>query len=174
MSARSIVIVPNKSLTAEAAVIKDINDDLCKLAADMAETMYEAPGLGLAANQVGELLQLIVIDVAYPYAEPHDRKKNPIFILNPKISMREGEVVKEEGCLSVPEFGVEVTRSQRVRVEGVDLDGNPVTIDAEDLLARVLQHEIDHLHGKTILDHASTLKRGLYQRRLKKKTRRDR
>lgn len=174
MSARSIVVVPSRSLTTESAMIKDINEDVCKLAADMAETMYEAPGLGLAANQVGELLQLIVIDVAYPYAEPHDRKKSPIFILNPKISVSEGEVVKEEGCLSVPELGVEVKRAQRVRVEGVDLEGKPVTIDAEDLLARVLQHEIDHLHGKTILDHASPLKRGLYQRRLKKKVRRER
>jgi peptide deformylase len=174
MSSRPIIVLPGTTLTTEASAIENINDDVYKLAADMAETMYEAPGLGLAANQVGELLQLIVIDVAYPYTEPHDRKKNPIFILNPKITMREGEVVKEEGCLSVPEFGVDVTRAQRVRVEGVDLEGNPVTIDAEDLLARVLQHEIDHLQGKTILDHASTLKRGLYQRRLRKKARRDR
>jgi len=174
MSARPIIVVPSKSLITEAAVIENIDDDVCKLAADMAETMYQAPGLGLAANQVGELLQLIVVDVAYPYAEPHERKQSPIFILNPKISMREGDTVREEGCLSVPEFGVEVKRAQQVLVEGVDLDGNPVTIEAEDLLARVLQHEIDHLHGKTILDHASSLKRGLYQRRLKKKVRRER
>ena len=138
----------------------------------MAETMYKAPGIGLAANQVGELRRLIVLDVVYTYAGPKEKQKKPVFIINPKITLSEGETINEEGCLSVPEFGVEVQRFSRVQVEGVDLEGNPVKIEADGLLARALQHEIDHLNGITILDHASLLKRNLYTKRLKKKARR--
>jgi len=174
MAIRDIVVLPHKALTSKAAAIDRIDDRIRKLALDMAETMYQAPGLGLAANQVGVLLRLIVVDAVYPYAEPEERKKNPVFVLNPKICVSEGESVREEGCLSVPEFGVEIKRAERVLVEGLDLEGKPLTIEAEDILARVLQHEIEHLEGKTILDHASALKRGIYNRRLRKKSRRER
>jgi peptide deformylase len=168
MAVRPIVVVPHEALTRTAEEITDIDDRIRKLAHDMAETMYKAPGLGLAANQLGELLQLIVIDVDYPYAEPKDRKKKPIWLINPRICLCEGEAVRQEGCLSVPEFEVEITRSACVQVQGVGLDGKALQIEAEGLLARVLQHEIDHLHGTTLLEHASALKRGLYRRRLGK------
>jgi len=172
MAVRPIVVVPHEALTHSAEEITDIDDRIRKLAHDMAETMYRAPGLGLAANQVGELLQLIVIDVDYPYAEAKDRKKNPIWLINPKISLCHGETVKEEGCLSLPEFELEIRRSATVQVRGISLDGKPIQIEAEGLLARVLQHEIDHLSGTTLLDHASALKRSLYKRHLRKAARR--
>lgn len=172
MALRNIITVPNKVLNQNAAVITNINETIRKLAHDMADTMYKAPGIGLAANQVGELIKIIVLDVEYPYADPVDKRKNPIFLLNPEITLSEGEIVKEEGCLSVPEFGIEVKRFENIQVQGIDLDGNPIKIEADGLLARALQHEIDHLNGKTILDHASLIKRNLYTRRIKKKSRR--
>ncbi|HMK36386.1 MAG TPA: peptide deformylase [Desulfomonilaceae bacterium] len=174
MALRSIVVVPHQALSEKAKEITEIDSRIRKLAADMAETMYKAPGIGLAANQVGELVRLIVIDVIYPYAEPNEKKKNPLVLINPAITQCEGECVKEEGCLSVPEFGLEVKRPACVRVEAVDVAGNPVKIETDGLLARALQHEIDHLNGKTILEHASALKRSLYHRRVRKKGRRDR
>ncbi len=174
MARRSILVVPHVALTQKAREINEIDDRIRDLAADMAETMYRVPGLGLAANQVGELFRLIVVDIVYPYAEPHEKKKRPLFIINPVISTCEGLSVKEEGCLSVPEFGLEVERSERLCVTGSDLEGRPLKIEAEGLMARVLQHEIDHLDGTTLLDHASSLKRNLYKRRLKKQGRRER
>ncbi len=173
MTLRSIVVVPHDALNRKAKKISNIDDQIRSLAMDMAETMYKAPGVGLAANQVGELLRLIVIDVVYPYAEGQNKKKHPLVIINPEIVQSEGETVNEEGCLSVPDFGVDVKRAELCQIRGVNLDGNPVNIDAEGLLARAVQHEIDHLNGKTILEHASFLKRDLYRRRLKKKARRD-
>ncbi len=173
MPVRSIVVVPHEALSSKAAEVANITEQVRRLALDMAETMYKAPGVGLAANQVGELLRLIVIDALYAYSEPKERKKEPLFVINPTISSCEGEALREEGCLSVPDFDLEVTRAACVKVEGVDLDGKPLKIEAEGFLARVLQHEIDHLNGTTLLDHASPLKRNLYRRRLKKKARRD-
>lgn len=168
MAVRPIVVVPHVALSQKAKKITNIDDQIIKLARDMAETMYKAPGIGLAANQVGELARLIVLDVEYAYAEPHLKKKKPIFIINPSICSAEGETVKEEGCLSVPEFGVDVKRAARIEVKGVDLHGKPISFEAEGLMARAIQHEIDHLNGTTLLDHASHLKRTLYRRRLKK------
>lgn len=174
MSVRQIVVVPHEALSQEAEEITHIDDHVRNLANDMAETMYKAAGLGLAANQVGEPIRLIVVDVAYAYAEPKDKKKDPLILINPEISQCEGEEVIEEGCLSVPDFNVEVTRPACVQLTAVDTDGNPVKIEAEGMLARALLHEMDHLKGTTILDHASILKRNIYRRRLKKKARRDR
>lgn len=168
MSVRSIVVVPHDALTQKAREISEIDDMVRKLAVDMADTMYGVPGLGLAANQVGEAVRLIVVDVVYAYAEPHEKRKNPLFLVNPEITRRQGSSLREEGCLSVPEFTLEVERADRVCVAGLDLDGGPVKIETDGLLARVLQHEIDHLNGATLLDHASALKRNLYKRRMKK------
>ncbi len=173
MAVLPIVVVPHEALKKKAEEVTNIDDKIRRLAKDMADTMYHAPGIGLAANQIGKPIKLIVFDIVYPYAEPNEKKKNPICVLNPRITMAEGSCAKEEGCLSVPEFGLEVRRAERVQVVGIDLDGNPITMDAEGLLARVLQHEIDHLNGTTLLDHASPLKRNLYKRRLKKKQRKD-
>jgi peptide deformylase len=173
MSVRPILVVPHEILALKAEEIRNIDDRIVKLAADMIETMYVAPGLGLAANQVGEPIRLIVMDVEWAHAEPKHRKKNPIIIMNPTITYSEGEWDKEEGCLSVPEFFIEVRRAETVEIVGVDLDGNPISIGAEGMMARVLQHEIDHLEGTTLLDRASALKRNLYRRKMRKRARRD-
>jgi peptide deformylase len=173
MAVRTIMVVPHTALTRKAELITNIDERVRSLALDMAETMYKAPGIGLAANQLGELLRLIVVDVIYPYEESKERKKNPIIILNPEIIKKEGNAVNEEGCLSVPELGVEIERAEFIQVQGVDIEGKPLRFDAEGLFARALQHEIDHLNGTTILDHASPLRRDLYRRRLKKKARKD-
>jgi len=174
MAVRPIVVVPHEALRTKAAAIAEITDALRALAREMADTMYKAPGVGLAANQVAELVRLIVLDVEYPYSDSREKKKNPIVIINPVISHFEGQIVREEGCLSVPEFNVEIKRPEFVTVEGVDLDGNPLKIDASGLLARALQHEIDHLNGTTLLEHASPLKRSLYRRKIRKNARRER
>lgn len=173
MAVRPIVVVPHKALSSNAVKITEIDDEVRKLAQDMIETMYKAPGIGLAANQVGELLQLIVYDIVYPYADAKKKKKSPVCIINPVIRSTEGEEVKEEGCLSVPEFQIEIKRAACVQVEAVDIEGKPLNIEAEGLLARVLQHEIDHLHGRTLLEHASSLKKNLYRRRMRKLARRE-
>lgn len=174
MALREIVVVPHDALARKAEQVTDIDDRICALAWDMIDTMYRGAGIGLAANQVGELRRIVVVDVTYPYGEPGERVKNPIVILNPEIRLKEGECVLEEGCLSVPEMRVEIMRPECVQVTGIDLDGNPVTLDADGILARALQHEIDHLDGSTILDHASVLKRNIYKRRIKKRSGKDR
>lgn len=174
MAVREIVVVPHPALSREAEEIKNIDDYVRNLARDMAETMYQAPGIGLAANQVGDAIKLIVVDVEYAYGDPKDKRKNPLVIINPEIGLCEGADTFEEGCLSVPEFNVDITRPACIQLSGVDLDGNPLKIEAEGLLARALQHEVDHLKGTTILDHASVLKRNIYRRRLKKMDRRNR
>ncbi len=173
MSILPIVTVPDEILRRKAEEITNIDQEIRKLASDMLETMYKAPGIGLAANQVGKLLSLIVLDIEYAYAEPPNKKKNPIVIINPKIVLGEGEDFREEGCLSVPDFSLEVKRRACVQVEGVDLEGKPLKFDADGLLARVLQHEIDHLCGSTLLNHASALKRSLYERKIRKRARRE-
>lgn len=168
MPVKPIVVVPHAALATKAEEIRDITDSIRTLARDMADTMYRAPGVGLAANQVGVPLRLIVVDVEYAYQEPKEKQKNPIFIINPQICSSEGSCTREEGCLSLPEFTIEIARSEVVRVEGIDLNGNHLVIDADDILARALQHEIDHLEGVTILDYASSLKKSLYKRKLKR------
>lgn len=172
MGVLSIVTVPHEVLSQTAEEIKNINDRIVDLARAMADTMYLAPGIGLAANQVGVAVRLIVVDVEYAYAEPHAKRKKPIVMVNPRVAMSEGLAVQEEGCLSVPEFTVEIERPQMVKLQWVDLNGKPHSVEANGLLARAVQHEIDHLEGRTILDHASPLKRGVYLRKIKKKARR--
>jgi peptide deformylase len=135
-----------------------------RLIDNMAETMYAAPGLGLAANQVGALQRLIVFDVSHKEGGPRKLQ----VVLNPRIVAKEGEILYEEGCLSVPDFSAEVRRHAKVLVEGLDREGKPIEITGEGLLAIVLQHEIDHLNGVLFIDHISRLKRGLFLRRLKK------
>ncbi len=168
MPVRKIITAPDPKLSAKAEPIINITEEICRLAADMTDTMYKAPGIGLAANQVGELVRVIVFDIHYAYAEPKDKKKAPTVLINPIILIAEGEEFKEEGCLSVPNFNVDVKRAARVQVEGIDIKGKLVRIESEGLIARVLQHEIDHLEGRTLLDHSSALKRNMYHRRVKK------
>jgi peptide deformylase len=156
--------LPDSVLRKQAQEITQINGELQRLIDDMAETMYAAPGLGLAASQVGVLQRLIVFDVAHRDGGKPDLK----VVLNPCITSAEGEITREEGCLSVADFSAEVKRHARVHVKGLDREGKPIEITGEGLLAVVLQHEVDHLDGILFIDRISRLKRGLYLRRLKK------
>lgn len=131
----------------------------------MVETMYAAPGVGLAANQVGSEQRILVFD-----ASNRDETRSPTILINPKIIERHGEIISEdEGCLSVPDFRSNVRRAESILVECVDRDGNPLSIEASGFLAIILQHEIDHLEGKLFIDHISKLKRQLFTRRMKKR-----
>jgi peptide deformylase len=164
MAVLPICKLPDAVLRQEAREITEINGTLQRLIDDMGETMYTAPGLGLAATQVGALHRLIVFDVVPKEGRPRRLQ----VVLNPCIVAQEGEMVYEEGCLSVPDFTAEVRRHGKVLVKGLDREGKPIEITGEGLLAVVLQHEIDHLNGVLFIDHISRLKRGLYLRRLKK------
>lgn len=154
---------PEPVLRKKAKKITVFDSKLKQLAADMGETMYDAPGVGLAANQIGVLKQIIVVDVS-----KSEEEKKFITLINPVISGGEGCVAGEEGCLSVIEYEAKVKRFQKIHVTAQDLDGKEISFDAEDRFARIIQHEVDHLHGKLFIDHLSALKRGLYKKKLKK------
>lgn len=156
--------LPDEVLRQQAKEITEINGELQRLINNMAETMYAAPGLGLAAPQVGRLQRLIVFDLVNREGKKRDLK----VILNPCITQAEGELTHEEGCLSVADFSAEVRRHARVTVKGLDREGKPISVTGEGLLAVVLQHEVDHLDGILFIDRISRLKRSLYLRRLKK------
>ncbi len=165
MNPLEIVTFPDKFLKQKTQPIENIDGQLQTLIDQMGTTMYDAPGIGLAAIQVGIDKSLLVYDIR----PPEDGHKLNVLI-NPKIISKEGEILSEnEGCLSVPDFRANVKRAERVLVEAVDRDGNPQRIEAEGLLAIVLQHEIDHLNGTLFIDHVSALKRQMYARRVAKK-----
>jgi peptide deformylase len=163
MAILPIVKYPNPILRRKAALVSEFDAELATLIADMAETMYDAPGVGLAAPQIGVAKQIIVYDVAAA-----EEKGDFSALINPRIVEAEGQEFGEEGCLSVRELCAEVKRAYRVVVEGQDSEGNAITIEAEEWSARVLQHEIDHLNGILFIDHLSSLKRSLYKKKLKK------
>ncbi len=164
MALLKILHYPDPKLHTVASPITEITDDIRGLAADMAETMYAAPGIGLAATQVDRHVRLIVVDVS------EDKNALRTFI-NPRIIAREGEAVHEEGCLSVPGIYDKVTRSERIRVEALGLDGKPFTLDADGLLAVCVQHEIDHLDGKVFVEYLSRLKQSRIRGKLLKQAR---
>jgi peptide deformylase len=164
MAVLDICKYPDPVLLQKAEPIKNIDAAVQKLIQDMIDTMYLAPGIGLAANQVGKPLRLIVFDVS-----PKDQDRNPSIILNPEIIEAEGEQILEEGCLSVPEYYSDVKRSAKVLVRGLDAEGKPVDVCGEGILATVLQHEIDHLDGILFIERISALKRALYKKRVQKK-----
>lgn len=164
MAVLPILKLPDPFLRQQAEKVTQINGELQTLIDNMAQTMYAAPGLGLAANQVGVLRRVMVVDVSHRDGGPRDLQ----VIINPCITVGEGEITREEGCLSVADFSAEVRRYARVTVAGLDREGQPLEITAEGLLAVVLQHEVDHLNGVLFIDRISRLKRGLYLRRLKK------
>lgn len=168
MAVLPILIYPDPILKQKSIPVEIIDDEIVNLAENMLETMYQAPGtgVGLAAPQVGRNQRLIVIDINRRAEEPGDSK--PIILVNPEIVESEGEITYDEGCLSVPGYTVDITRSEKIKVCGLDLQGNSVEIEADELLAIILQHEIDHLDGNLIIDHVSPLKRELYRRKLKK------
>jgi peptide deformylase len=154
---------PEPVLREQAEPVENIDEELQKLIEAMGETMYSAPGIGLAANQVGEPIQLLVYDLT-----PRDKGRNLCVLMNPEIIEAEGEIIYDEACLSVIDFSAEVKRHAMVKVRGFDRHGKPVDVEAEGLMAICLQHEIDHLNGKLFIDHISSLKRALYKRRLQK------
>ena len=164
MTILEILTYPNKFLSNPTKQIKNIDGELQKLIDDMASTMYEAPGVGLAAIQVGHDKSLLVYDVS-----PKDEERSLQVLINPRIISSEGTVIsEEEGCLSVPDFRADVKRASLILVEGIDREGKPLRIEAEGLLSLVLQHETDHLNGKLFIDRISSLKRQMYKRRVKK------
>jgi len=142
MAIREILIIGHPMLVKKAEPVERVDADIVRLAGDMVETLHAAPGLGLAAPQVGESKRLIVVDLTVG-----ESKDDLIVLVNPELISKEGEVICEEGCLSVPDIREKVARPYRVTVSGLDLEGQTVEVDAEDLLARVLCHEIDHLDG---------------------------
>ncbi|NJB67963.1 peptide deformylase [Desulfobaculum xiamenense] len=160
---REILAYPDPVLAQKAAEITEVTPELRQLVEDMVETMYEDDGIGLAAPQVGESIRLVVIDITGPKLREDLR-----VLVNPVITSREGEVESEEGCLSVIGLRAKITRSEKVTVDATDLDGNPVHIDADGLLAICLQHEIDHLDGVLFIDYVSRLKRSLYDKKVRK------
>lgn len=164
MSKRPLVILPAPQLRLTSAPIARVDDGVRKLAEDMLETMYAAPGIGLAAVQVGEMNRLITIDVSHD----EDAKEPRVFI-NPEILWKSEDLsVYEEGCLSIPDYYEEVERPARVRVRYTNLAGEPEELDADGLLATCLQHEIDHLDGVLFIDHISKLKRDRVTKRFAK------
>ena len=167
MSKLKILTYPDNFLRQPVHPLDDIDGDVQQMIDQMSETMYEAPGLGLAAIQVGWNKSLLIYDIA-----PPEEGRSLNVLINPRIVHQEGEIVSEnEGCLSVPEFRADVKRSASILVEGVDREGRPLRLEAHGMLAIVLQHEIDHLNGKLFIDHISALKKQLYTRRIKKKLR---
>jgi len=164
MTKLEVLTYPNKFLQQPTKPVENIDEVIQKLVADMAETMYEAPGVGLAAIQVGSDKQVLVYD-----EKPAENDRRYGVIINPRIIETEGIIISEnEGCLSVPDFRSDVKRAARIVVEGVDRDGKSLRFEADGFLAIVLQHEIDHLNGTLFIDRISALKRELYKRRMKK------
>ncbi len=170
MALREVLKFPDKRLREISAPIEKITDEICALVDDMLEVMYDEPGIGLAAPQVGELIRLIVVDTEWT-AEGTERK--PLVLINPEILDRSGKITWTEGCLSVPDFEAEVERAESVKLRAQDLEGADLEIDATELQAVCFQHEVDHLNGTLFIDHISRLKRGLYVQKRKKQVRRE-
>lgn len=171
MSRLEILTYPDPRLALKSEPVDVVDDEIRKLIDDMLETMYAAEGVGLAAPQIGVLKRIIVVDCAPRYDDDGEDTgaRAPHAIINPVVSAKEGKVVWEEGCLSVPDYTDEVERAANVTVTGLDRDGNPLSIDATDLLGVCLQHEIDHLEGVLFVDRLSRLKQTMVKKKLKKK-----
>ncbi|MBL4620755.1 MAG: peptide deformylase [Marinicaulis sp.] len=167
MAIREIITAPDGRLRKVSKPVERVDDALRSLMDDMLETMYDAPGIGLAAVQIGEPLRVIVMDLAGADEEPA-----PIYFVNPEILEPSDEVtLHEEGCLSVPEFYDEVERPTTCRIKYLDYEGNEQVLEAEGLMATCVQHEVDHLEGVLFIDHLSRLKRDRVLKKLKKEQR---
>jgi peptide deformylase len=164
MTVRTILHYPDPRLRRKANPVPEVNDDIRRLVDDMAETMYQAPGIGLAAIQVNEAWRIIVIDIS------ETRNQLQVFI-NPEILSRDGEQEREEGCLSVPGIYEPVTRANRIHVRALDRDGKSTELKTEGMLATCIQHEIDHLDGKIFVDYLSRLKQTRIRKKLEKQQR---
>ena len=164
MTVRTILHYPDPRLRRKANPVPEVTEAIRRLVDDMAETMYQAPGIGLAAIQVNETWRIVVIDIS------ETRNQLRVFI-NPEILSQEGEQEREEGCLSVPGIYEPVIRANRIRVRALDRDGKPFEFDAEGMLATCIQHEIDHLDGKVFIDYLSRLKQTRIRKKLEKRGR---
>jgi peptide deformylase len=155
MSIRPLVIIPDSKLRLVSEPVQEITSEIRRLADDMLETMYDAPGVGLAAIQIGVPVRMVTMDVS-----KSEDERQPLVLLNPEIVWASEEKrIYEEGCLSIPEYYEEVERPAQVKVRYMDLDGKTHEVEANGMLATVLQHEIDHLNGVLFIDHISKLKR---------------
>ncbi len=163
MSIRKIYTYPDPVLRKKAEPVSEFDNNLKTMVDDMAETMYDAPGIGLAAPQIGESVQLIVVDIT-----KDEEEKAFMAMVNPKITVSEGNQLDEEGCLSVPELTSKVKRFKKITVSFQNLEGKEQELTTKDRFAVVLQHEIDHLNGILFIEHLSSLKRGLYKKKMKK------
>lgn len=169
MTVRPLVILPDAQLRLISEPVAAVTDEIRTLARDMIETMYDAPGVGLAAIQIGVAKRVVTIDTS-----KDETARNPTVYLNPEIVWTSEEKrVYDEGCLSIPEFYGEVERPDRVRVRYMNLDGQSVEQEADGLLATCLQHEIDHLNGVLFIDHLSKLKRDRVMKKFTKAAKRD-
>jgi len=158
-----IVTYPDPVLKKKAELVENIDGNIQNLIDNMSKLMYQSSGIGLAANQIGEEKRVIIFDINYK-----EKGKNLTVLINPTIILAEERIVFEEGCLSVPDFQGKITRKKFIKAQGVDRNGKSIDIEAEDLTAVCIQHEIDHLNGTLILDHVSNLKRNLYKRKVEK------
>ena len=161
MAKLNILEFPDPRLRTVAKPIEKVDSTIVKYAEDMLETMYDAPGIGLAATQVNIHLRLIVLDVS-------DQKNDPIFLVNPVITRAEGEIETSEGCLSIPGYSEPIRRYETIEYEAIDLNGHEKKDVANGLLAICIQHEMDHLQGKLMVDRISSTKRQLIRKRLLK------
>ncbi|MFT7688304.1 MAG: peptide deformylase [Candidatus Azotimanducaceae bacterium] len=161
MAILDILEFPDPRLRTKASLITNVDGKLAKFADDMLETMYAAPGVGLAASQVNYHKRLIVVDVT-------ETKKGPLILINPEILSQEGYVETDEGCLSIPGYWEPVSRAEKIQVKALNRDGNEFILDAEDFLAVCIQHEMDHLEGKLFVDYISKTKRGIIRKKLLK------
>lgn len=169
MTIKPLVILPDAKLRLVSEPVKEITDEIRKLADDMLETMYDAPGVGLAAIQIGVPLRIVTMDVSKTEGERY-----PMVLINPEILWASEEKrVYEEGCLSIPEYYEEVERPDRVRFRYMNLQGETIEQEADDLMATCVQHEIDHLNGVLFIDHLSKLKRDRVMTKFKKAAKRE-
>lgn len=164
MAILTILEFPDERLRKTATPVEAVDESVRRLIDDMLETMYAAPGVGLAANQVNVQKRVIVIDVS-------EEKNAPLCLVNPELLEKQGAEEMDEGCLSVPGIFEKVSRAEKVKVRALDREGNPFELEAEGLLAVCVQHEMDHLEGKLFVDYLSPLKRQLVRKKLKKEQR---
>ena len=164
MAKREILHFPDPRLRNVAKPVAEVDEEIRQLVDDMFETMYDAPGIGLAAIQINVAKRVIVVDVS-------EDKSEPLCLINPEILEKEGEETMDEGCLSVPEIYETVTRAEKIRVRALDREGKSFEMDADGLLAVCIQHEIDHLDGKLFVDYLSNLKRQRIRKKLEKQSR---
>ena len=164
MAKKQILTIPDPLLRKVSEPVNSVNSEVKKLMDDMLDTMYAAPGIGLAAVQIGVLMRVIVIDLS-----KQDEKKNPLFIVNPEITFKSKELISyEEGCLSIPNQFAEVKRPSSCKINFLDYNGKKSEINADGLLATCIQHEVDHLNGILFIDHLSKLKKDLILKKTKK------